>query len=206
MDNRCGKCDELLIALETGEFSCPVCDPPIIAQKIANQTLDSESASSKPSPADPPNLNQTASSESATPEQLSGQDKTLLPPTASSSIEAPPISEPPISNVPIANVPVRKPPITEPDVAPPIIEPVLKSTIAENERVLLPDGKGGFIETSERTTHIEYRGSKIALSSMKRDEREASRGLKNFMVVTFCVVFLLILMFVLSWLQSPTTS
>lgn len=261
MDKRCGKCDELLITLETGKLSCPVCDPPIIAQKISNQSTNSESASSKPSPADPPKLSKTAqnrtapndsiSSDPVTSEQPTDQGKSLFSPAASNKIEAPPVAQPPISSVPVAKPPLAEPPIAEspsamssvenqiakrspnqlddraglppqadrtstvnapiappiaePDDAPPIIEPVLESTIAENERVLLPDGKGGFVEASERTTHIEYRGSKIALSSMKRDEREATRGLKNFMVVTFCVVFLLILMLVLNWLQSPAS-
>lgn len=71
--------------------------------------------------------------------------------------------------------------------------------ISESDKVLLPDGKGGFIEVSERTTTVEYRGAKIELSRMKREEKEAVRSITNFVVVTFCVLLLVLLMLFLSW-------
>lgn len=74
--------------------------------------------------------------------------------------------------------------------------------IAESEKVLLPDGQGGFIEVSERKTTVNYRGAKIELESLKREEKEVSRTLKNFIVFTLCVLLLIGLMITLSWYSS----
>lgn len=75
--------------------------------------------------------------------------------------------------------------------------------IAESEKVLLPDGDGGFTEVSERKTTVQYRGAKIELDSMKRDEKDASRSLKNFIVITFCFILLIVLMVVMGIYFGP---
>jgi len=224
MEKRCGKCGGTLIKEDNGKHSCSVCDPPVFSTKDKNeipntssQIASSTSSEAASSPAEPPKLSSNQAPDSARSKELPEIESGLLPPTASRSNHASIVSPPPHSQPPIPIPPVSLPPTSTPPIAPPVedqpdVDPVGKtevnesvfeSTIAENERILLPDGEGGFIETSERKTQINYRGAKIALSSMKREEREASRGLKNFLVVTFCVVFLLILMFVLSWLQAP---
>lgn len=89
------------------------------------------------------------------------------------------------------------------------VEPEVEETvsvgegqIAESEKVLLPDGQGGFIEVSERTTRVEYRGTKVELVSMKREEKEASRTLRNFIVMVICVGILVGMILLLSWLAG----
>lgn len=194
----------------------------------SSKIVASTSSGTKLSPAEPPKLNANQALDSRSPKELSDNDGGLLPPTASRPDDAPPVLSPPVSPPPVSPPPHSQPPLpipsaslpptSSPPLAPPVEdqpdvdtvgqatanESILESTIAENELVLLPDGDGGFIETSERQTQINYRGAKIALSSMKREERESARGLKNFLVATFCVVFLLILVFVLSWLQGSS--
>ncbi|MEC9091753.1 MAG: hypothetical protein VX438_03540 [Planctomycetota bacterium] len=76
-----------------------------------------------------------------------------------------------------------------------------QNVISEDEKVLLPDGHGGFIEVSERKTTVSYRGAKIELSSMKREDREVSRTLNNFIVATVSIILLVTLMVVLKWLS-----
>lgn len=105
----------------------------------------------------------------------------MLPPTSQSISSKTDQSEPPIESEKAG-------------------EALGENLIAESEKVVLPDGDGGFIEVSERKTTVSYRGAKVELASMKREEREASRGLRNFFVVTFCILLLVVLMLVLNWI------
>lgn len=230
MEKRCGKCDGPLIKKDDGKYACSVCDPPVFSTRDENEIPSTStkivaptSSGNMSSPAEPPKFNSNQALDSKSPKELSDNDGGLLPPTTSRPdndppVLSPPVSPPPHSQPPIPILAASLPPTSSPPLAPPVEdqpgvdtvgqatanESVLESTIAENELVLLPDGDGGFIETSERQTQINYRGAKIALSSMKREEKEATRGLKNFLVVTFCVACLLILIFVLSWLQGSS--
>ena len=83
-------------------------------------------------------------------------------------------------------------------------EAVGENLISEDEKVVLPDGKGGFVEVSERKTTVNYRGAKIELSSMNREDREVSRTLNNFIAITFSIILLVTLMIVLGWYNSPS--
>ena len=111
----------------------------------------------------------------------SDQGASILPPVASRRQESP-------ESLPVA--------------ADEAVDALGEQKIAESEKVLLPDGKGGFTEVSERKTTVNYRGAKIELQRMKRDEKEVSRSLKNFFVITFCFLLLITLMILLSWWQG----
>ena len=125
------------------------------------------------SPAEPPKFNSNQALDSKSPKELSDNDGGLLPPTTSRPDDDPPVLSPPVSPPPHSQPPIpilaaSLPPTSSPPLAPPVEdqpgvdtvgqatanESVLESTIAENELVLLPDGDGGFIETSERQTQI----------------------------------------------------
>lgn len=82
--------------------------------------------------------------------------------------------------------------------------PVNSELIAESEKVFLPDGEGGLIEVSERKTHVHYRGALIELDRLKREEKDVKRGWRDFLVAIVCVFFLVVLMIILSWYNSPS--